>query len=240
MAKLKPRSDGAPWRNFYGRRKGKSLRPGQEVHMRETLPQLAVPDVGWAENPERRPIDPAALFGRRAELHLEIGFGAGEHLLRLARMHPEHDFIGCEPFENGVAALLPRVAEEGLENIRIHHGDARDLLDVLPAGGLARCYLLYPDPWPKKKHHRRRFVQPETLDQLARALRSEAALRMATDITDYARHSLEQLHRHPDFTWTAEAPGDWRHPWAGWESTRYEAKALREGRTPLYLRFRRA
>ena len=182
MAKLKPRSDGAPWRNFYGRRKGKSLRPGQEVHMRETLPQLAVPDVGWAENPERRPIDPAALFGRRAELHLEIGFGAGEHLLRLARMHPEHDFIGCEPFENGVAALLPRVAEEGLENIRIHHGDARDLLDVLPAGGLARCYLLYPDPWPKKKHHRRRFVQPETLDQLARAIMPATAWNSCTGI----------------------------------------------------------
>lgn len=239
MAKLKPRSDGAPWRNFYGRRKGKALRPGQEAHMRETLPRLAVPDVGWAENPGRRPIDPAALFGRRAELHLEIGFGAGEHLLRLARMHPERDYIGCEPFENGVAALVPRLAEDELGNVRVHHGDARDLLDLLPAGSLSRCYLLYPDPWPKKKHHRRRFVQPGTLSQLARALGPGAELRLATDIPDYVRHSLERIHRHPDFIWLAEGPSDWRQPWTGWESTRYEVKALREGRRPCYLRFRR-
>lgn len=233
------RDDGAPWRNFYGRRRGKGLRPGQVEHLETTLRELAVPDVGWEENPERRAIDPAALFGRSAPLTLEIGFGGGEHLLHLAQNNPDHDFIGCEPFVNGVAMLLPRIAEVGLTNIRIHMGDARDLLDVLPEGSLARCYLLYPDPWPKKKHHRRRFMNADNLGPLSRALAPGAELRVATDIPDYVRHSLEAIAAEPAFHWLAERPADWRAPWGDWPSTRYEAKALREGRTPCYLRFRR-
>lgn len=234
------REDGAPWRNFYGRRHGKSLRKGQVRHLETTLARLAVPGVGWDENPARAPLDPTKLFGRTAPLVLEIGFGGGEHLFDLAAANPDRDFIGCEPFVNGVATLLPRVAEAGLTNIRIHPGDARDLLDVLPAASVARCYLLYPDPWPKKKHHRRRFVNPANLGPLARILVPGGELRIATDIPDYARHTIERMAAAPEFSWCAEGPKDWRQPWKGWKATRYEAKALREGRTPCYLRFRRA
>ncbi|MHA3979957.1 tRNA (guanosine(46)-N7)-methyltransferase TrmB [Halovulum sp. GXIMD14794] len=234
-----PRDDGAPWRNFYGRRKGKQLRPGQIAHMEQTLPRLSVPNVGWDENPDRETLDLPALFGREAPLVLEIGFGGGEHLLAQASAHPGHDFIGCEPFVNGVAMLLPKLDEAGLTNVRLHMGDARDLLDVLPEAALDMVYLLYPDPWPKKKHHRRRFVNPETLGPLARALRPGGRFRIATDIADYVRHSLEKLHAAPEFEWLAEGPGDWREPWEGWHRTRYEAKALREGRTPMYLEMRR-
>ncbi|NNU79414.1 tRNA (guanosine(46)-N7)-methyltransferase TrmB [Halovulum dunhuangense] len=233
------REDGAPWRNFYGRRRGKPLRKGQVEHLEHTLPRLAVPNVGWDENPARAPLDLPALFGRRAPLVLEIGFGGGEHLLALAARHPETDFIGCEPFVNGVAMLVPRIDEAGLTNVRLHAGDARDMLDVLPAGCLAGCYLLYPDPWPKKRHHRRRFVQPETLGPLSRALAPGAEFRVATDIPDYVRHTLEQVQAAPEFEWLAEGPQDWRAPWDGWHRTRYETKALREGRVPHYLRFRR-
>ncbi len=234
-----PRADGAPWRNFYGRRRGKQLRTGQIAHLDTTLPDLAVPNVGWDENPQRRPLDLHALFGRRAPLHLEIGFGGGEHLLARAAGEPQTDFIGCEPFVNGVAMLLPKLATQGSGNVRLHPGDARDLLDVLPAGSLSRCYLLYPDPWPKKKHHRRRFVSAETLTPLARALQSGAELRVATDIPDYVRHSLEAVAAQDAFEWTAQTPADWRDPWPDWTRTRYEAKALRQGRSPHYLRFRR-
>lgn len=233
------RADGAPWRNFYGRRRGKALRPGQVEHLETTLKDLSVPGVGWAENPDRTPVDLTTLYGRAAPLQLEIGFGGGEHLLATAEANPKTNFLGCEPYVNGVAMFLPKLAERGLSNIRLHPGDARDILDVLPEGSLDRCYLLYPDPWPKKRHHRRRFVNPDTLGPLARALRPGAELRIATDIPDYVRHSLEAITAHPDFEWCAEVPSDWRAPWQGWVRTRYEAKALREGRTPHYLRIKR-
>ena len=234
-----PREDGAPWRNFYGRRHGKALRPGQVHHLEKTLPLLSVPGVDWEENPDRAPIDPSALFGRAAPLWLEIGFGGGEHLLAQAQAHPGTNFIGCEPYVNGVATLVPRIAETGVKNIRIHPGDARDLLDVLPQGSVAGCCLLYPDPWPKARHHRRRFMSAENLDPLSRALATGSELRVSTDIPDYVRHSLEVVAAHREFEWLAEEPGDWRSPWEGWHGTRYEAKALREGRRPHYLRFRR-
>lgn len=233
------RDDGAPWRNFHGRRKGKRLRPGQQAHLESTLERLRPKGVGWDENPDRRPIDLGALFGFAGPLWLEIGFGAGEHMIAQAEAHPEARILGCEPFINGVAQCVAELDRRELTNIRIHPGDARDLMDVLPEGSVDRAFLLYPDPWPKARHHKRRFVNPWGLDALARVMRPGAELRVATDIADYVRHSLLQVRAHPDFDWTAEGPADWREPWAGWPSTRYERKALREGRRPHYLTFRR-
>ncbi len=233
------RPDGAPWRNFYGRRHGKKLRPGQEALLETRLAELAPAGVGWEENPERRPLDLAALFPGARDVWLEIGFGGGEHMIHQAARHPDLGILGCEPFVNGVAMLLSAIERAGVENLRIHAGDARDLLDVLPEGAVGRVFLLYPDPWPKRRHWKRRFVNPPQLDQLARAMRPGAELRVATDIEDYVRHTLEQIARHPAFAWTAERPSDWRAPWADWPGTRYEAKALREGRRPHYLAFRR-
>ncbi len=225
------------WRNFHGRRFGKKLRKGQVAHMENTLPGLKVPGVEIAENPDRVPVDVMALFARNAPLWLEIGFGSGEHLLALAKDNPDTDFIGCEPYINGVAALVPRIAEAGLGNIRLHPGDARDLFDVLPPASVSRAFLLYPDPWPKTRHHNRRFVTPEHLDPLAALLTSGARFHVATDIGDYVRQTLEQMLAREDFTWEAEGPEDWRTPWSDWHRTRYEAKALREGRVAHYMTF---
>ncbi|ETX13995.1 tRNA (guanine-N(7)-)-methyltransferase [Roseivivax halodurans JCM 10272] len=228
---------GAPWRNFYGRLKGHALRPAQERYLDEDLPQLRVENVGWDENPDRDPIDPASLFGGKPVV-LEIGFGGGEHLVEMAGRFPDHGFIGCEPYINGVAMMLGKLRESGASNVRVHPGDVRDLFDVLPAGSLAGAYLLYPDPWPKKRHHRRRFVTPEHLRPLHAAIIPGALLRVATDIPDYVRQTMEEVPR-AGFEWLAEGPRDWREPWAGWPSTRYERKALREGRVPHYMEFRR-
>ena len=227
-----------PHRNFYGRRRGKHLKESHARRLDEDLAALSPGAVSWEANPRRAPLDLAALFGGR-EVWLEVGFGAGEHMAALAARHPEVGLLGAEPYVNGVAALLGKLQALPAENVRIHAGDARDLLDVLPPASLARAYLLYPDPWPKARHHRRRFVTPEHLDPLARALRPGAELRVATDIPDYVRQALLEVPR-AGFRWLAEGPGDWRAPWDGWVRTRYEAKALREGRAPHYLRFARA
>ena len=229
-----------PHRNFYGRRHGKTLRDSQRRYLQDDLAALRVPRVDWQENPQRRPIDPGALFDPpRREVWLEIGFGGGEHMVHQATLNPEAGLIGCEPFINGVAMLLGRIRAAGLRNLAIHPGDVRDLFDVLPEASIARAFLLYPDPWPKARHHRRRFVNREFLDPLSRVLRPGAELRIATDIPDYVRQTLEQMQRHPAFVWLAEGPQDWRTPWPDWAPTRYEQKALREGRTPHYLTFRR-
>ncbi|PRY92647.1 tRNA (guanine-N(7)-)-methyltransferase [Hasllibacter halocynthiae] len=222
-----------PRRNFYGRRRGQHLKSGARRRLEEDLGRLAVPGIGWEENPGRAPLDLDALLGGRP-LWLEVGFGGGEHLAALARANPGIGFIGAEPYADGVAKLL--ALAEGLENVRIHPGDARDLMDVLPEGSARRAYLLYPDPWPKTRHHRRRFVTPEHLEPLRRAMATGAELRVATDIGDYVRQTLEEVPR-AGFRWLAERAEDWREPWEGWHRTRYEAKALREGRTPHYLRF---
>jgi tRNA (guanine-N7-)-methyltransferase len=238
MTARTPDTDGA-WRNFHGRRHGKRLRARQRDLLETRLAALAPPGVDPAENPGRRPIDLAALFPDARAVWLEIGFGGGEHLIETARANPGIGLIGCEPFVNGVAKLLSAIEGAALSNLAVHAGDARDLMDVLPRGSIGRVYLLYPDPWPKRKHWKRRFVNPRNLDQLAAVMAPGAELRVATDIADYVRHSLEQVRRHPAFAWTAERPADWREPWPGWPGTRYEAKALREGRTPHYLVFRR-
>ncbi|MEL7256402.1 MAG: tRNA (guanine(46)-N(7))-methyltransferase TrmB [Pseudomonadota bacterium] len=228
---------GAPWRNFYGRFKGKHLRDSQKTYLDEDLAALSPGAVDWDVNPDRKPLDLKRLFAGKP-LWLEIGFGGGEHMVHQAALNPDVGFIGCEPYINGVAMLLGKIRESAQDNIRIHPGDVRDLFDVLPEASLARAFLLYPDPWPKKRHHRRRFVTPEHLEPLARVMQRGAMLRVATDIPDYVRQTLEMVPKH-GFEWLCEGPEDWRNPWDDWISTRYEKKALREGRVPHYLTFRR-
>lgn len=231
-------AEGLPQRRMhYGRSHGKALRAGQRRLMTELLPRLKVPGVLPPGAPERQPVDPVALFGDRP-VWLEIGFGGGEHLAHLAAHNPDIGFIGCEPFVNGQAMLLGRIAEAEPANLRLHPGDARDLLDLLPGASLARVYLLYPDPWPKTRHRARRFMNPENLRALARVMRPGAELRLATDIPDYVTHSLAALAEAGGFA-ELDRPGGRMAPWDGWLRTRYEAKALREGRNPQYLVFRR-
>lgn len=227
-----------PHRNFYGRLKGKTLKRSQKAWLDEDLAALSPGPVSWEENPQRQPLDPARLFGGRP-VWLEVGFGGGEHMVHQAAAHPEVGIIGAEPYINGVAMLLGKIRRAGLENLAVHPGDARDLMDVLPEASISRAFLLYPDPWPKTRHHRRRFVTPEHLRPLARAMRPGAILRVATDIPGYVRQTLQEVPR-AGFDWLAEGPRDWQEPWEDWLPTRYERKALREGRVPHYLTFRRA
>lgn len=229
--------NGAPWRNFYGRRFGKTLRGRQADLLADFLPTISPKGVEWDENPDRTPIDMVDLFGDDRPVWLEVGFGAGEHMVAQAQANPDVGIIGCEPYINGVAACLSKVEREQLTNIRVLAGDARDMLDVIPEGTLDRAFLLYPDPWPKSRHHRRRFVIEENLRPLARAMKPGTRFHVATDIEDYVRQTLEVIHKMPEFEWTAESPADWRTPWDDWHRTRYEAKAIREDRTPHYMTF---
>jgi tRNA (guanine-N7-)-methyltransferase len=229
---------GAPWRNFYGRRHGKTLRDRHRDFIAHDLQDLKVPGVDWDENPERLPLDPGTLFPDARETWLEIGFGGGEHMVHMAATYRDVGIVGCEPFINGVAMLIGKVRKAGVSNLAIHPGDVRDLFDILPEGSVARAFLLYPDPWPKTRHHRRRFVTPEHLEPLARVMRPGAVLRVATDIPDYVRQTLKEVPRH-GFDLVFASPTDWLVPWDDWTSTRYEQKALREGRVPQYLTFRR-
>ncbi|MEO0390784.1 MAG: tRNA (guanine(46)-N(7))-methyltransferase TrmB [Pseudomonadota bacterium] len=227
-----------PHRNFYGRLKGKHLKASQERYLSEDLAALSPGAVEWDSNPDRAPLDLDALGGGKP-IWLEIGFGAGEHLVHQAARNPDVHIIGAEPYINGVAALLGKIRRAGVRNLSVHPGDARDLFDVLPAASIARAFLLYPDPWPKSRHHRRRFVTPEHLVPLAQALQPGATFRVATDIPDYVRQTMIQVPQH-GFTWTAQRAADWQQPWDDWLSTRYEQKALREGRTPHYMTFLRS
>lgn len=230
-----------PRRKFYGRRHGKRLKPNAAALIETRLPDLRVPGAAREGDPERAPADLAALFpGPRRALWLEIGFGAGEHLAHQAASNPDIGFIGCEPFINGVGALLGRLEARGIGNVRVHPGDARDLLELLPAASVGRVFLLYPDPWPKTRHWDRRFMNPENLELLARAMEPGAVLRLATDIPDYVRQALAVVAASPDFAVAAGFEAPWDRPWSDWPGTRYEAKALREGRRPHYLTFARA
>ncbi|MFZ9949416.1 MAG: tRNA (guanine(46)-N(7))-methyltransferase TrmB [Gemmobacter sp.] len=227
----------APWRNFYGRTSGKTLRPIQRRRLGAELGPLVPAGIDRATNPERRPLDLRTLFATPRPLWLEIGFGGGEHMVHQAARHPEVGILGAEPFINGVAMLLRRIDEAGVRNVAIHPGDVRDLFDVLPAGSVGRVFLNYPDPWPKRRHHRRRFVTPEHLDPLARVMAEGAELRLATDIPDYMRQALEEV---PPAGFALRAGPEPLPPWEGWITTRYEAKALREGRAPAYAAFVRS
>ena len=185
-------------------------------------------------------LDPAALFGAaRVSIWLEIGFGGGEHLAAQAERHPEIGFIGSEVFENGIVKLLSEVERRHLANVRVFADDARLLLPALPPASIDRVFILFPDPWPKRRHHQRRIVSRETLDGLAEIMIDEAALRVATDECDYLCWMLERVTDHPAFEWLARRPGDWRERPQDWPPTRYEEKARMAGRSPTFLRMRR-
>jgi tRNA (guanine-N7-)-methyltransferase len=219
---------------FFGRRKGKPLRGHQAGLLAAVLPQLRLALGGPCAE------DPAALFTPRVRaVHLEIGFGGGEHLARRAAEDSAVGFIGCEAFVNGVGKLMAAIERDDLHNIRLWDDDAQDVVDWLPAASIERVYVLYPDPWPKRRHRKRRFLSVDMLGRLARIMCSGAKLHFATDVDDYAAFVLARVARLPALAWTAERADDWRHPWPGWTSTRYEQKALREGRVPTYLTFSR-
>lgn len=233
----KTHHDGAPWRNFYGRTKGKSLRDSQKLWMEEDLEKLAPSGVTWDENPDRTKVDMADWFPGAKEYWLEIGFGGGEHMAHQAATYPDVGIVGCEPYVNGVAMAFGNLRKVGATNVKVHAGDARDMMDVIPDGALSKAFLLYPDPWPKARHHRRRFVTQEHLEPLAKALAQGAEFRIATDIEDYVRQALEEVLKTEQFDWIAQTDQDWKTPWDDWYSTRYEQKALRERRKPHYLTF---
>jgi tRNA (guanine-N7-)-methyltransferase len=219
---------------LYGRRRGRPLREGRRRTKDALLPRLAIdlPDAGR--------LDPFALFPTRpAAVWLEIGFGGGEHLAEQATCHPEIGFIGCEVFDNGIARLIGEIAQRGLGNIRVFTDDARLLLEALPPASVGRVFILFPDPWPKLRHHKRRLVARTTLDRLAAAMSDHAELRLATDDPGYLSWMLEHATAHPDFLWLTHRPADWRERPPDWPSTRYEEKAMGAGRTPVFLRFER-
>ena len=229
-----PNSSGAQ-RAFFGRRKGHTLKPRQAALFDTLLPKLGL-DLAKPAPADLRTLFPSPVD----EVRLEIGFGGAEHLVDQARNNPRTAFIGSDAFINGVAKALAAIDEHKLANIRLHHGDASELLDWLPAGTLTRIDLLYPDPWPKRRHWKRRFIQDVSLKRLARLLKPGGELRFATDIADYAVYALARVLRSRDFTWTAERADDWRKPWPNFSGSRYETKAKREGRAPAYFIFRRA
>ena len=205
-----------PRRNFYGRRHGKTLRQSQKGYLSEDLGDLRPRGITIHENPNRAPVDPRAIFGDDRPLWLEVGFGGGEHMVAMAARYPDIGIIGCEPFINGVAMLLGKIRAAGVTNVSVHPGDARDLMDVLPDASIARAFLNYPDPWPKARHHRRRFVTPEHLVPLHRVMAPGAEFRVATDIPDYMRQTLEEVPK-AGFALVAEGPA----AWDDWHSTRY-------------------
>lgn len=219
--------------DWHGRRLGKKLRVGQKKLLENLLPRLKI-----------TPLDPDPHFETTMsevpqQVWLEIGFGGGEHLAALARAHPHIGFIGCEPFINGVAKLLTAIDTYNLNNIRIYDNDARQLLDVMDNQSIDRAFVLFSDPWPKKRHHKRRFIIEENLNRLARILKDEAELRFASDHYGFVSWALEKLIGHPAFAWNARSFRDWRNPPQDWVATRYEKKALARQEYPAYLLFKR-
>jgi tRNA (guanine-N7-)-methyltransferase len=223
-----------PQGSFFGRRKGHKLRLHQADLIENLLPRLAL-DIT-----QPRPHTLADLFDPRADdVRLEIGFGGGEHLIAEARAFPGTGFIGCEPYVNGMAKILTQIEAHNIGNIRLFAGDATELLAWAPPRALARIDLIHPDPWPKRRHWKRRFVQDATVAAIARILRPGGEFRFVSDIDDYGAWTLKHVLRSADFDWTAERAADWRLPWADYTMTRYGMKAEREGRHAAYLRFRK-
>lgn len=222
-------------RHLHGRRKGRPLRGGMKRLLDAELErrQISLPDAGLI-------LDPASLFTPpTSEVWLEIGFGGGEHLAWQAAANPDVGILGAEIFLNGVAKTLRALSQQGSEQVRIYTGDARDLLDCLAPASLSRAFILFPDPWPKARHNKRRILKTETLDRLAALLRPGGELRLGTDDPDYVAWMLACLDRHPDFAWPVTAATDWRERPADWPQTRYEQKALQAGRKPVFMIWRR-
>ena len=222
-------SDHHPPMRSYGRIKSRPIKPRQAGLLETLLPQVTIPDG---------PIDPAALKPDARDVWLEIGFGGGEHMATQAERHPDVLILGAEPFLNGVASAVRHIDERGLTNVRLRMGDARQLLMDLPDACLTRVFILFPDPWPKARHHKRRLIQAETIAELARVLKPAGRLRFATDWADYAAWTLERLTSAPAFAWAAERPADWRTPPADHATTRYETKQLGDC-APIFLEFER-
>ena len=221
-------------RSFFGRRKGHKLRNRQAELLTTLLPRLAL-DIA-----QPAPAELAELFATPVlEIQLEIGFGGGENLIAQATAQPAQGFIGVEPFVNGMAKALAAIDSTGLKNIRLHFDDAGNLMKWLPDGSLARIELIHPDPWPKRRHWKRRFVQDPTIAQFARLLRRGGEIRFVTDVSDYAAWTLQRFLRSADFEWTAQCADDWRQPWRSFGGTRYHSKAARQERAPCFLIFRR-
>ncbi len=221
-------------RNFYGRIRGKTLRASQKEYLAEDLGPMTLYGVTREDNPARTLAD-LEPWRQARPLWLEIGFGGGEHLVHMAVANPDVALLGAEPFVNGIAMLLGKIRAAGVTNLRLHPGDVRDLFEVLAPASVAKAFLNYPDPWPKSRHHRRRFVTPDYLKSLARVLVPGAEFRVSTDIPDYVRQTRAEVPR-AGFELVSEGA----IAWDDWFSTRYEQKALREGRVPHYLTFRRS
>jgi tRNA (guanine-N7-)-methyltransferase len=220
--------------SFFGRRKGHKLRAHQLDLVEQLLPRLSL-DIGAPS-----PGDLAELFDRPLDaVRLEIGFGGGEHLVAEALSFPDIGFIGCEPYVNGMAKILAQIEAHNIANIRLFAGDAAELLAWAPSRSLARIDLIHPDPWPKRRHWKRRFVQDATVAAMARIIKPSGEFRFVSDIDDYCAWTLAHLLRAPEFEWTAERASDWRLPWPDYTMTRYGRKAEREGRKAAYFRFRR-
>ncbi len=219
-------------RNIRGRRKGHKLSSRQLDLVESLLPALRIDPSATSR------LDPDQLFPAITDdIWLEIGFGAGEHLIAQSMFNASIGFIGCEPYINGIAKVLSAVNDGQIQNIRIYDDDARHVIRALPDASIGRVFILFPDPWPKKRHHKRRFVSRPIADQLARITKPGAEVRIASDIGDYIRLTLLVFSSHPDFSWIDRGPGDWRSRTPDWPETRYEKKAIKEGRRPAYLRF---
>ncbi|MBS8262199.1 tRNA (guanosine(46)-N7)-methyltransferase TrmB [Roseibium polysiphoniae] len=220
--------------SFYGRRKGKPLSPSRTKLVEDAMPRLAL-DLGSPV-----PADLTGLFDADVEdVCLEVGFGGGEHLLHRARQNPATGFVGVEPFVGSMAKVVTTVVAEDIKNIRLYDDDAINLLDWLPEASIDLAYQLYPDPWPKKRHWKRRFINQQNLDRYARVLKPGHQFRFASDIDTYVDWTLRHCRDHAAFEWTAQCASDWKTPWDNWPGTRYEAKAIREGRIGRYLTFLR-
>jgi tRNA (guanine-N7-)-methyltransferase len=225
-------SDPTTLNRLYGRRQGHKLRMGQAQLLEELLPQIEVPEQG--------PVSSRELFGDDRPLHFEIGFGSGEHLAYRADLLPDHGFIGCEPFLNGVVGALQHIRDGVLPNIRLHMGNALDVLARVPDGALSFVYLLHPDPWPKARHAKRRMMNPGPVDMIAAKLKPGGEFRFGTDHPVYCRWAMMIMNQRRDFDWLAESRKDFLTRPGGWPETRYEAKARRLGHEVWYFRYRRS
>jgi tRNA (guanine-N7-)-methyltransferase len=236
---LSQESQGTPHKTrrseaFFGRRKSKSLSPKAEQRFDELFPKLRL-------DPSSKPAQSSHEFfsHKPDQVILEIGFGGGEHIIHQATTYVQNGYIGVEPFVNSMSKALRIIDDQQIKNIRLYDEDAVEVLDWLPEGSIDRIDLLYPDPWPKMRHWKRRFVSMKNLDRFARVLKTGGEFRFASDIDTYINWTLQHCDKHPSFAWSADTAQDWHNPYENWIRTRYEAKAIREKRTPCYLRFER-